>query len=102
MALESIRSLGLFEAGTQLPSIEPMVPGAAGEKFSSFLEKSVGELSHLLTDADRKATDLATGKSENLHETMIALEKADTALKLMMQVRNKALEAYHEILRMQV
>lgn len=100
MAIESIRSLGLFEATA--PGMEARVPGAGDEKFSAFLEKSVGELNSLLSDADRKATDLATGKTENLHETMIALEKADTALKLMMQVRNKALEAYHEILRMQV
>ena len=45
--------------------------------------------------------ELAVGKSENLHEAMIGYEKAETALKLLVQVRNKALDAYHEIMRMQ-
>ena len=45
---------------------------------------------------------MAVGKTENLHDAMISMEKAETALKLMVQVRNKAIEAYHEVMRMQV
>jgi flagellar hook-basal body complex protein FliE len=53
-------------------------------------------------EADKKMQELATGKSQNIHETMIAAEKADVALRLMVQVRNKVIEAYQEIMRMQV
>ena len=70
--------------------------------FLSYLEKSMGEVNQLLNEADQKATDLATGKTENLHESMIASEKADTAFKMMVQFRAKAIEAYTEIMRMQV
>jgi flagellar hook-basal body complex protein FliE len=45
---------------------------------------------------------VVTGESANMHEAMIAFEKAETALKLMVQVRNKAIEAYTQISQMQV
>ena len=61
--------------------------------------KQVNELQH---KADVAIQDMATGGPTSLHETMIALEKAETSFKLMMQVRNKIVEAYHEVLRMQV
>jgi flagellar hook-basal body complex protein FliE len=46
--------------------------------------------------------ELVAGRTKNIHETMLAIERADTSLKLMMQVRNKVLDAYREIMRMQV
>lgn len=79
--------------------------GAAGPSeggFASFLQKSMGDVNELLAQADKKSVELASGKSENLHDAMISFEKAETALKLMVQARNKAIEAYHEIMRMQV
>jgi flagellar hook-basal body complex protein FliE len=42
------------------------------------------------------------GRTKNIHETMLQLQKADLSLKTMMQVRNKVLEAYKEIMKMQV
>ena len=53
----------------------------------------------MLQDASRK---FATGESENLHELMIMLEEAKLALDLTVEVRNKAIEAYQELTRMQV
>lgn len=73
-----------------------------GSSFLCYLEKSMGEVNQLLNESDNKATDLALGKTENLHESMVATEKAETAFKLMVQFRTKAIEAYNEILRMQV
>ena len=61
--------------------------------FKSYLEDSISNVNELLNVADKQSQDMAVGKSENLHEAMISLEKADTALKLLVQVRNKALEA---------
>jgi flagellar hook-basal body complex protein FliE len=70
--------------------------------FASLLDKSVSDVNRLLNESDKKTTEVAIGKSENIHEAMISFEKADVALKLMVQVRNKAIDAYHEIMRMQV
>lgn len=74
----------------------------AGESFADTLKKAVNTVDSLQKDADIKMQELATGKSQNIHETMIAAEKADIALKLMVQVRNKIIDAYQEIMRMQV
>ena len=52
--------------------------------------------------ADHAIKEMVAGRSKNLHETLLAVEKADSSLKLMMQVRNKVLDAYREIMRMQV
>jgi flagellar hook-basal body complex protein FliE len=102
--MELISKLG------SMPMMQPMEissPKVFGEKeggssFMSYLEKSMGEVNQLLNDSDNKATDLALGKTENLHESMVAGEKAETAFKLMVQFRTKAIEAYNEIIRMQV
>lgn len=74
----------------------------SGDSFADSLKKAVNSVDALQKDADVKMQELATGKSQNIHETMIAAEKADIALKLMVQVRNKIIDAYQEIMRMQV
>lgn len=76
--------------------------GKATEGFSDFLSRSIDEVNEMLGAADKSARDLATGKSENLHEAMITMEKAETAFKLLVQVRNKVIDAYQEVMRMQV
>lgn len=70
--------------------------------FANSLDKAINDVNALQVAADQKTEDLATGKSTNLHETMIAVEKADIALRLMVQVRNKMIDAYQEIMKMQV
>lgn len=70
--------------------------------FTAYLKNSFDEVNKTLTSADKLANDLAVGKNENLHEAMIGMEKAEASFKLLVQVRNRALEAYHEVMRMQV
>jgi len=81
--------------------------GVSEEKLESSstapnFQKTLDEVQQLLIQSDKQTTNLATGKAENIHEAMIATEKAETAVKLLVQIRNKALEAYNEILKMQV
>ena len=52
--------------------------------------------------ADSMSMDVASGKSENLHETMLATTQAEITFNLMVQLRNRALEAYQEVMRMPV
>jgi len=75
---------------------------AGSKKFSETLKESIKEINNLQIHADMAMEQMANGESRNLHETMILLEKADNSFRLMMQVRNKLLEAYNEIMRMQV
>lgn len=75
------------------------------EKSKSFvdtLKEAVQTVNDLQKDADRKMEDLATGKAKSIPDVMIAAEKADIGLRLMVQVRNKVIEAYQEIMKMQV
>lgn len=69
--------------------------------FASALKNNLAELNTMLQQSDAAQENVAIGKSENLHEAMITTEKAEVSLKYALQIRNKALEAYHEILRMQ-
>lgn len=74
-----------------------------GQKsFGDTLKDAVNSVNEMQQTADRKMEDLATGKAKSIPDVMIAAEKADIALKLMVQVRNKVIEAYQEIMKMQV
>jgi flagellar hook-basal body complex protein FliE len=75
---------------------------AEGGSFKEMLKGSIEDVNQLQTEADRSIERLIAGESKNLHETMIAMEKADISFRLMMQVRNKIIEAYNEIMRIQV
>ncbi len=70
--------------------------------FMDHLKEAVAEVNESQIFADKKATDLATGKDTNIHDTMLAATKAELSFNLMVQVRNKALEAYQEVMRMPV
>ena len=69
-----------------------------GETFENLLQS----VNQQQMEAQAKQTELLTSSKKDIHGTMIALEKADLSLRLMLQVRNKLVEAYQEILRMQV
>lgn len=70
--------------------------------FSDFLKDSIEKVNTLEKDVMEYDLKIATGEIENLHEAMIAAQKADVALQLTMQIRNKVLDAYREIMRMQI
>jgi flagellar hook-basal body complex protein FliE len=65
-------------------------------------EKLLNETVQNLEKADQAIFDANTGGPTDLHDVMIAMEKADISLRLAVQVRNKAVDAYQEIMRMQV
>jgi flagellar hook-basal body complex protein FliE len=91
--------LNVSRTGTSQAAIS--TEGAGGD-FASTLKDAIHSVDGLQKTADLKMEQLATGKNTNIHETMIAAEKADIALRLMVQVRNKIIEAYQEIMKMQV
>jgi flagellar hook-basal body complex protein FliE len=76
--------------------------GKAGSSFMDMLSSSINEVNEMQKKSDSMSMDLASGKSENLHETMIASTQAELSFNLMVQIRNRALEAYQEVMRMPV
>ncbi|MCF6291624.1 MAG: flagellar hook-basal body complex protein FliE [Desulfobacterales bacterium] len=86
-----------------LPLAGPGVPaGPVAEGFSRTLRSAVAQVNRNQMTADHAVENFQIGESRNLHEVMIAVEKADISLRMMVQVRNKVIEAYQEIMRMQV
>lgn len=82
--------------------IQPESTDQTVDSFQNTLKSAVDKVNELQKDADVKMQKLASGESSNISEVMVATEKADIALKLMMSVRSKVIDAYQEIMRMQV
>jgi len=74
----------------------------AENSFADMLTGLVGEVDNQQKAADAAVQEVHAGGAKNLHEAMIAMEQANISIRFMVQVRNKALEAYQEIMRMQV
>lgn len=70
--------------------------------FESWVGKQLGDVNDKLVNAEQQVRQLAVGDVENLHQVMITLEEAKLNFQLAMQVRNRVLEAYQEVMRMQV
>jgi flagellar hook-basal body complex protein FliE len=70
--------------------------------FSKILEKTISEQNAVQKNADMATADMATGEVRDLHQAAIAIGKAETSMKLMLEIRNKALSAYKEITRTQI
>ena len=74
----------------------------AASGFGDVLRGKMGQLNESQAVADGAAKDLATGNVEDIARTMMQVEEANVSLQLATQLRNKAVEAYQEILRMQI
>ncbi|HZK43326.1 MAG TPA: flagellar hook-basal body complex protein FliE [Syntrophomonadaceae bacterium] len=70
--------------------------------FISYLKEALNEVELLQNEASYGASKLVLGEEEYLHNTMLGYEKANLALQLTIEVRNKILEAYQEIMRIQM
>ena len=93
---------GAGSAMTEAAALEARKGPETKDGFERMLRESLRKVDTLQKEADRSIEGLVTGKGANIHDTMIAIEKADLSFNLMVQVRNKLLAAYEEIMRMQV
>jgi len=91
------------EVGNRINLKEGMGKEVDGSKtFGDFLLDSISEVNSMQHQADAQVQKLASGETKNLHETLLAVEKAEIAFKTMNQVRSKVIDAYKEIMKMQV
>jgi flagellar hook-basal body complex protein FliE len=74
---------------------------AGGAPFSDLMGDAVGEVSRLEDDAQKAVVGLMTGSGVDVHQAMIATEKASMAFELSLAVRNKAVQAYQQVMSMQ-
>ncbi len=89
-------------APISIPSTSLNARAPSGSSFEAVLGKAVQGLSDLQKTADAQAIDLATGKTVNLVDSILAMEQTSLSFKLAMQVRDKVIEAYQDIMRTQL
>ncbi len=92
-------SLPREDGKERLPSV---AKPAAGRSFSDTLKKAVNEVDRQQKMANQQVTAFVMGEQENVHEVMLAMEQAKTSFELLVEVRNRLLETYQELMRMQV
>ena len=101
MPIQAVNSVKL----PMMPSGGSAAAGAAvapDKTFGKMLMDALNDVNDLQQKASHTSVDLATGKIEDISQVVIAAEKAAVALQLTIQVRNKMLESYQEMMRMQV
>ena len=87
---------------TDLLKQKSQVAPTGGEAFSQHLKSALNEVNELQENSETAISDLATGQVKDLHQAALAIGKAETSMKLMLEIRNKALSAYKEIGRTQL
>jgi len=80
----------------------PQGPATDKESFKKTLLGYIDQVNELQNRADRSIEKLISGETRDIHQVMIAAEEASISFQLMMELRNKILEAYHEVMRVQV
>lgn len=91
-----IPSKSLFESQNTYSTDYSKIP------FADYLKQAMNETNSLLMESESISNDFAAGITDNIHAVQIAAEKADTALQFTLQIRNKIMDAYSEIMRMQI
>ncbi len=84
----------------QGPNLAP--PKAGGASFADMLQEQLNTVNELQRDAKEAIEDLMSGRRVDVESDMIATEKADTAFRLLLQVRNKVMAAYDELKQIRV
>ena len=74
----------------------------AAPSFSEILKESIDKVAELQKEATEQTQKLVKMESQDVHNTMISVQKADLSFQMMMQIRNKIIDAYQEIMKMQV
>jgi flagellar hook-basal body complex protein FliE len=74
----------------------------AGTGFGEVLQKSIDSVNTTLQEADELNRGLVAGEHGNIHETMIAIEKANISFRMMTRVQQKAIAAYQDMMRIQL
>lgn len=97
--MDGMVGMRIFPADVELGRSAAQQGGDA--EFSTLLKNAVEQVDTFQSQADKQVGELLGGGTTDVHSAMIAVEKADLSFQLMMQVRNKVVQAYQEVARMQ-
>jgi flagellar hook-basal body complex protein FliE len=96
--IERLPGKDVAELPSQLPNASPV----SGDSFSSLLGKMVSDVNAQQQTAAQSVNALQSGQNVPLHQAVISMEEANVSFQLMVEVRNRLLESYQEVMRMQI
>ncbi len=94
--MDGIKGIGQGKQALELPEAKAETPRA---DFKDFLKNSLQDVDKLQKKAEQAVGEVATGKVENIHQAMIAMQKADISFKLMVEARDRIVKAYQEVIK---
>ncbi|MDG5766752.1 flagellar hook-basal body complex protein FliE [Balneolales bacterium ANBcel1] len=97
--LRGLQQAGEVRSGLQRPELR--TPDTK-DSFADMLTRAVGSVDQTMKTSEQSIQDFAAGRTENVHEVMINMQRAQLSFQMMVEVRNKAIETYQEISRMQI
>ena len=92
----------IYSIGSQIGQIGKKDITKAQEDFASLLKESINKVNELQLNAEAAIEKLAKGEVKDLHQVLVAIEEANLAFMTMMQIRNKLIDAYQELMRLQM
>jgi flagellar hook-basal body complex protein FliE len=101
-AIEAISGLSGAAGAAPVAETNKTAPAAAAPAFSEMLGNAIDSIASQQKAADTKILEVASGKSDDIAGMMLAIHKAGLSFQLGMEVRNRVMDAYHEVMRMQV
>ena len=100
MILDAAGSRDITGLAKGMSPDESSIHGNDSSSFGAVLRESLDAVNRLQVESDQAVQNLATGKVTDIHETMIAMEKASISFEFVVQMRNKIVSAYEEVMRM--
>ncbi|MGD8191010.1 flagellar hook-basal body complex protein FliE [Brevibacillus ginsengisoli] len=98
MQINALKPVG-FQPVVQSPT---QTPNEVSKSFANYLSDAIGQVNQAQVDSETLNSKYVAGQVEDVHQVMIASQKASLSLQLTMQVRNKVIESYQEIMRMPI
>lgn len=98
----SLNASNALQELTQKSTVTNAAPTESSSMFSDLLNQAITSVSSTESTSAMENMSLLTGQNANLHNVVLAAEKAEIALQMTLQIRNKVLDAYNEMMRMQI
>ncbi|MDH5228910.1 MAG: flagellar hook-basal body complex protein FliE [Gammaproteobacteria bacterium] len=92
----------ISQMSSELQSLTLQTVERTQTNFADWMKNTVVQANDKIIQADHNLRALAVGDTDNLHHVMISIEKAKTSFNLVVQIRNKVLEAYNDMMKMQI
>ena len=97
--MDNVSKLGSLSTADLLSNKSQSTGGSQGSGFADALKDAIGDVNNQQVKSDNAMADLATGQVKDLHQAALAISKAEISMKMMLEVRNKALTAYQTIVK---